>query len=189
LNPANFARTNFKFVLAGDGAVGKTALKGRFTKKQFTGQYLPTVGVEFTATVIKIGDVSIRAQLWDLAGQPNFKQIRAGFMKGATGALLVYSIVDENSFSNVRNWITEIHTKCLKGKIPIVLAGNKIDLRESGLAMDITDEQGKKFASELSEELESKVLHVPTSAKTGENVDLSFQLMTSQTCLDLTKDK
>lgn len=130
----------------------------------------------------------MKAQLWDLAGQPTFEQVRAGFLKGDTGALLVYSVTDNHSFDNIRNWVTKIHGKCGKGKIPIVIVGNKIDLRNDGDTSTISNEIGQKLVTELSRERQTSMIHVPASALTGENVELAFRLMAAQTCIWISRE-
>ena len=52
------------------------------------------------------------------------------FRSGTSGALLVYSITDRNSFENLDKWILELRENTIKKNIPILIIGNKIDLRE-----------------------------------------------------------
>lgn len=43
------------------------------------------------------------------------------------GALIVYDITDQDSFTKVNTWIKELR-KYLPGETPIIIAGNKCDM-------------------------------------------------------------
>ena len=63
--------------------------------------------------------------------------------------------------------------------IPIVLLGNKVDLRDQ-FPNHISDGQAEEFAEKLSEKsMESgfPVKYMPTSAKTGLNVSAAFDML------------
>ena len=47
----NLRKWNFKIVLAGDGAVGKTSIRERYMGKGFQSSYLKTIGADFATTV------------------------------------------------------------------------------------------------------------------------------------------
>lgn len=71
--------------------------------------------------------------MWDTAGQERFHQgtIGSPFYRGAHGALLVYDVNNDKSIEQLALWRTE----CLshvddEGLFPIVVVGNKVDLRE-----------------------------------------------------------
>lgn len=51
-----------------------------------------TIGVEFGAKTIPINDKTIKLQIWDTAGQENFRSITRSYYRSAIGALLVYDI-------------------------------------------------------------------------------------------------
>lgn len=44
----------------------------------------------------------------DTAGQEEFSAMREQYMRKGDGFLLVYSVTDENSFGNIRNFYTQI---------------------------------------------------------------------------------
>ncbi|MHA1115558.1 MAG: Rab family GTPase, partial [Candidatus Heimdallarchaeaceae archaeon] len=83
---------NFKIVLAGDGAVGKTSIRERYMGKGFTGDYLKTIGADFASKKVKVEDNDITFQIWDLAGQESYSAVRTTFYKGAIAAWLVFDI-------------------------------------------------------------------------------------------------
>ena len=62
-----------------------------------------------------------------------------------------------------------------KGSGLILLVGNKSDLRND---KSITEEEGKNLAKNLSEIVNKEVPFIETSAKTGQNIDDAFRLIT-----------
>jgi len=166
----------FKIVLIGDGGVGKTTLRRRWMGEGFITSYILTVGADFAVkTLITPYGHEVKFQIWDLGGQPHFKEVRKTFYAGTTGALVVYDVTNRKSYNNVFGWIEEM-LKHVNKKIPIVLVGNKIDLRNN-TPDAITTEEGIKLRRKIIEKYGLKVLFIETSAKTGENVDKAFQVM------------
>jgi small GTP-binding protein len=169
----------FKVILMGDGSVGKTSLRRQYMGEGFRANYMITIGADFAVKKMSLeGGYDVSIQIWDLAGQEHFKNVRSTFYKGAQGALAVYSTVERSSFDNVTNWLDECWTNAAK-KIPIVLIGNKIDLREQfkdNPVMQqtiVTTEEGEALAKKIA----SNGVHasfMETSAKTGHNVEASF---------------
>lgn len=168
----------FKLVLLGDGMVGKTSIRQRYLGKEFSTSYLATLGADFAIKELTFKNYLVRYQIWDLAGQPRFNQLRRAFYLGAQGGIVIYDISNRDSLNNVQNWITEFFQNNGKGAQPIVLIGNKKDLREKGVDTIARDE-GEKVAGTLASELDIPVPFVEVSAMTGENIEEAFQLITS----------
>ncbi len=169
----------FKVVLMGDGAVGKTSLRRTYMGEGFKAQYMITIGADFAVKKMQLaGGHEVSIQIWDLAGQEHFKNVRSTFYKGAQGALAVYSTVERSSFDNIKSWLDECWTNAAK-KIPIVLIGNKIDLREQfkdNPAMKqtlVTTEEGQQLADTIAK-MGTHTSFIETSAKTGLNVEAAF---------------
>ena len=169
-----------KIVLTGDGSVGKTALRQRYLGRGFKSQYMMTIGADFAIkdteiTSGKYAGQQIKCQIWDLAGQVGFKNVRALYYTGSHGALLVYDCTRINSFESVHSWMNEIQ-KNAGHKIPVVLIANKIDLRNHvDHALSTID--GEDIARKITKEYYDNKISIPyleTSAKTGENVNLAF---------------
>lgn len=60
----------FRLILIGDSTVGKSSLLKYFTDSKFTEMSDPTVGVDFFAHLIEVGDgTRVKLQLWDTAGK------------------------------------------------------------------------------------------------------------------------
>ena len=69
----------------------------------------------------------MKLQIWDTAGQERFRTITTAYYRGAMGILLVYDVSDENSFTNVRNWMRQIDQNAAEN-VNRVLIGNKADV-------------------------------------------------------------
>ncbi len=167
----------FKCVLIGDGAVGKTALRERFLGKGFKANYLITIGADFALATKQIGETNVKYQIWDLAGQSRFGDIRPIYYKRAIGGLVVFDCTRPESFRNLNNWVEECWTHNGQGEIPLVILGNKADLKAKE-ANSITNEQGEQYAAQLSQKTEPLGFTIPyleTSAKTALNVDQAFE--------------
>jgi len=166
-------RKIFKIVLLGEGAVGKTALRKRYLGEGFKANYAMTIGADFAVKRVKLGDDEIVAQIWDLAGQMRFQSVREVYYQGASGALLVFDITRAETFEKIPQWITELMENNKNKVIPMVLIGNKSDLRELN-ADSIDYDSGLEYARNLSEWSTIEIPYVETSAKDGSNVNEAF---------------
>jgi len=164
--------------LIGEGAVGKTSIAKRYLKGEFTHEYKQTLGVDIfsKSTKIDIGQRTIRIQwiIWDLAGQPKYKDVRKTFYKGAKGGILVFDVSRKETYEAAMNWANEFIIN--SGRHPIVLVGNKIDLREK-YPDCVTREEGEKLAKILSKMLGYEVPYVESSALKNINIDEIFNTL------------
>lgn len=51
-----------------------------------------TLGVEFASRTVNVKNKNVKFQVWDTAGQENFRSITRSYYRSAIGALLVYDI-------------------------------------------------------------------------------------------------
>ncbi|TFG24775.1 MAG: GTP-binding protein [Promethearchaeota archaeon] len=160
-----------KVLLTGAAAVGKTSLVQRFIKNRFAANYKLTVGVDILTKDVefKPGEIATLS-IWDIGGQQRFEFIRSTFYKGAAGALLVFDLTREQTYTETRKWLTEIR-QFAGENIPFVLIGNKLDLMED-VGVVIDRDEARKFAENEGS------IYIETSAKTGERVDEAFTELT-----------
>ncbi|KAF8690649.1 hypothetical protein HU200_041021 [Digitaria exilis] len=149
----------FKVVLIGDSGVGKSNLLSRFTKNSFALDSKSTIGVEFATRTLQVENKTIKAQIWDTAGQ-----------RGAVGALLVYDVTKVMTFENVKRWLKELRDHA-DSNIVVMLIGNKIDLRH---LRSVAVEDAASFAE--SEGL----FFIETSALDATNVEKAFQTVLAE---------
>ncbi|MHA2105778.1 MAG: Rab family GTPase [Candidatus Hodarchaeales archaeon] len=177
----------YKLVLCGDGAVGKTALRNKFMGRGFNEAYLLTLGADLSPKAIKILDdernlQTLKFQIWDIAGQDTFSAVRPRYYKGAHAVILVYDITRLSTFENILDWVAEIR-QYAPDIASIVLIANKIDLRHE-IPNAVTIENGRELARTISFEEYEGSLKVPlleTSARTGENVTEAFMKIAEET--------
>ncbi|MFX1481622.1 MAG: Rab family GTPase [Promethearchaeota archaeon] len=164
-----------KAVLIGDGAVGKTSIRRNYLGEDFIEGHLATIGVDLATKRVLFQQDVVKFIIWDLAGQPTFEKVRGHYYAGCNGILLVYSVVDRETFDNASKWLVEAF-KNMGPLPPTVIIGNKIDLRSS---MDkkkyVTTDEGQQFTKYFIEKLGVPAIFRETSAKTGENIQDTFQ--------------
>jgi len=169
----------YKIVLVGDGGVGKTTIRKAFSGIEFTGSYQMTIGADFAMKTISVKNpvdktkYTISFQIWDLGGQPHFSEVRRVFYAGARGGLIIYDITDRDTLFNLPMWIKEIQKGV--GDIPLVMVGNKIDLR--GEMHHVTTDEGLSFRALIKKSYNAPIAFIETSGKTGENVHKAFELL------------
>ena len=154
----------FKYIIVGDSSVGKSNLLMKFAHNKFTEDYQATIGVEFGAKNIEIEQQIYRVQIWDTAGQENFRSITKAYYKNSVCAMVVYDITNDNSFKHVQNWIEDIRNQSSK-TVLIILVGNKIDLEDKRV---ISYDEGNEFA------MKNGIIFGETSAKTGVGIEEIF---------------
>ncbi|XP_074660669.1 ras and EF-hand domain-containing protein homolog isoform X3 [Tubulanus polymorphus] len=156
----------YKVVLCGDAAVGKSSFIMRLCKGKFVNNLNSTLGVDFQTKTLQVDNRVIALQLWDTAGQERFRSIAKSYFRRADGVLLLYDVTYERSFINVREWVEAVEEGSQK-KIPIMMVGNKTDLRteyEADGRRTVKYEDGERIAKTYD------ALFIETSAKDGENV-------------------
>jgi len=145
-----------KFVVVGDGAVGKTCILVSYTTNAFPTEYTPTVFDNFAVNVMVDGNV-YNLGLWDTAGQEEYDRLRPLSYPQTDVFLVCFSAAFPSSFHNARDkWIPEVRHHC--PDTPIVLVGTKIDLRQDKAVITelaktsqapVSQEQGKALAAEV----------------------------------------
>ena len=149
-----------KVVFIGDTQVGKTSIINYYLNKNET--IRPTVGANsITANVLVDGKKTI-LNIWDTAGQEEFKCLVPMYAKGASRAVIVIDVSNPISFESLQNWIDSARNDFLIPKI--ICAANKIDL-------EYDDNQIKKIESDLYDQ---RILLFRVSAKTGANITELF---------------
>ena len=109
-NPNNIA-LQCKVVLVGESGVGKTSLISRYTSDTFSSVILATTGASFATRIYTLEEENqdIKFEIWDTAGQEQFRSIAQIFYKNASCCILAYDITRRKSFEEIKNyWIGEI---------------------------------------------------------------------------------
>jgi len=118
----------FKCVLVGDGGTGKTTFVKRHLTGEFEKKYVATLGVEVHPLVFHTNRGPIRFNVWDTAGQEKFGGLRDGYYIQGQCAIIMFDVTSRVTYKNVPNWHRDLVRVC--ENIPIVLCGNKVDIKD-----------------------------------------------------------
>lgn len=167
----------FKYIIIGDAAVGKSCIMLKFIDKGFRSEHDLTIGVEFGSKVIDCGNTKVKLQIWDTAGSESFKSITRAYYRSAAGALLVYDITRRESFNHIEEWLEEARTHG-NPSMALTLVGNKTDLDAQRV---ISAEEAERLAKD------NGMKFVETSALRGDNINSAF-VITAETILEKIND-
>lgn len=167
----------FKILLCGDGAVGKTSIREQYMGKGFSGSYMKTIGADFASKRMEKGNNKITLQIFDLAGQDAYVTARKSFYKGGQAAFLVFDLQDPSSLHNLKKWIDDSIENSGGSIGTFVILGNKADLVET---RQVSNEMATEYAQQLSAQTGLTFVFLETSAKTGMNIDLAFDIMANR---------
>ena len=118
----------FKLVLVGDGGVGKTTFVKRHITGEFERKYVATLGVEVRPLDFHTNHGVIRFNIWDTAGQEKFGGLRDGYYIQGECAIIMFDVTSRITYKHVPNWHRDLTRVC--DNIPIVLVGNKVDIKD-----------------------------------------------------------
>ena len=171
----------YKVIVMGDGAVGKTSLINRYCQDGFAQSYKQTIGVDFfNKKIVLPGQVNVTLQIWDIGGQQIGGKMLGKYIFGCAAVLLVYDTTNPDSFKNVDDWLTFVREEFRNNpKQPhISLVGNKIDLAPR----QVKPEKHNAYSTD-----HHLVPHF-VSAKSGEKVNAMFTKIAAElTGVQLTK--
>jgi Ras-related protein Rab-5B/Ras-related protein Rab-5C len=154
----------FKLVLLGESAVGKSSLVLRFVKGQFHEYQESTIGAAFLTQTVVVDDATIKFEIWDTAGQERYHSLAPMYYRGAQVAIVVFDITSQETFVRAKTWVKELQRQA-SPNIVIALAGNKSDLADKRF---VETEEAQAYADE------NGLLFMETSAKTASNVNEIF---------------
>uniref|UniRef100_A0AAA9S0Z2 GTP-binding nuclear protein Ran n=1 Tax=Bos taurus TaxID=9913 RepID=A0AAA9S0Z2_BOVIN len=160
-------QVQFKLVLVGDGGTGKTTFVKRHLTGEFEKKYVATLGVEVHPLVFHTNRGPIKFNVWDTAGQEKFGGLRDGYYIQAQCAIIMFDVTSRVTYKNVPNWHRDLVRVC--ENIPIVLCGNKVDIKDRKVkAKSIVFHRKKNLQEEQVQSLEVRP-HTLCSAtkKTG----------------------
>ncbi|KAL5384028.1 GTPase Ypt5 [Paraphaeosphaeria sporulosa] len=177
--PGGSRFAQFKLVLLGESAVGKSSLVLRFVKDQFDDYRESTIGAAFLTQTIALDEsTTVKFEIWDTAGQERYKSLAPMYYRNANCAVVVYDITQASSLDKAKAWVKELQRQANENII-IALAGNKLDLvTESPDKRAIPAADAEQYAREAG------LLFFETSAKTSENVRELFTAIAKKLPLD-----
>ncbi|CAG0916450.1 unnamed protein product [Notodromas monacha] len=169
---------NFKVVLLGEGCVGKTSVIIRYVEERFDEKHVSTLQAAFKSKRLNLNGTRVNLSLWDTAGQERFHALGPIYYRDADGAVLLYDVTDEDSFTRVKNWVKELRTM-LGHDICMCIVGNKVDLERSRV---VAAEDAEQYAKSVGAK------HYLTSAKLNKGIQELFSDLT-QWMVEKAKEK
>ncbi len=159
-----------KIVMVGDFGVGKTSLIRRYIDNTFSDEYLVTIGVKISRKHIEVPSRSCRAQLllWDIEGRTDIKSLIDRYLVGAAGMIVVGDLTRPKTLESIREHIERIDRLAPDAKV--VVAFNKSDLCDPLPELD-------RYVPK-----ERVLTALPTSAKSGQNVENLFAVLAEAMC-------
>ena len=158
---------NFKILLIGAPAVGKTSLVNRFVHGKMRDDYVLTIGMEPYTKYEKVDGKQLCYTIFDIAGTQQFSKLRQMFFRGSKGALVVFDLTRKDTFDSVQTWLED--AKAVEPDQIFILVGNKADL-------DNQRKVKKTTAERLAKKL-GCLTYIETSAKTGKLVNIAFNAL------------
>jgi small GTP-binding protein len=141
---ANDKECSYKIVLLGGPSVGKSALTMRMITDNFVKDYEPTIEDTYTKD-INLESTKCTLKIVDTAGMSDLKVMIDNWISEGDGFLLVFSIIDANSFPIVEEKRSRILKVKEKKDIPMLLVGTKLDMENK---REVPTEKASSLAKE-----------------------------------------
>ena len=151
----------FKVCMLGAFAVGKTSLVQRYVNSLFDDRYHTTLGVKIDQKALELDGQQLQLILWDLAGEDEFMKVRATYLRGASGLILVVDGLRPDTLDTAIDLLQRFNEDL---QLPFVLAINKAD-----------EKAAWQLPRQRIDELRQQGWPIlETSAKTAEGVENLF---------------
>ena len=137
-------------IFVGNSGTGKTTMLNRIRVGPNAPTANSTIGVDFWQD--KTSDSKISTILfWDTAGQERFKSIVTSYYKRACLIIAVFSLIDQTSYNNLKEWIDRVFENA-------TATDHKIVLMVMGTHGDKTGPDSPRVeVSDLEQDLERSV--------------------------------
>ena len=160
-------------VIFGDAGCGKTTLTQRFLTNLFKSDTKMTIGVDFEVKSLEINEKKVKLQIWDFGGEERFRFLLPTYVRGANGGLFMFDVTNYSSLAHIDDWLLVIRKeiKTTQETFPIIVVGGKADLLDD---REVTGDEGINIAKSRGVDG-----FIECSSKTGENVEQTFNALTS----------
>lgn len=174
-------RIGLKILFVGDSGVGKTTIKNRLIQKG-DGNVTSTIGVDISSFKIDLSNISLVFTIFDIGGQKHYSSVRSAYYSNPQLIVFVFDVTNNTTLLNLLNWLNELNAS---GNVdleatPIVIVGNKIDLKK---------EVNKKTILYVVNSLKKRGLVIRDiifiSAVAGTNLDKLYQVIVRESVRSL----
>ena len=161
--------SKFKICIFGDSGVGKTTLINRYLTGVFEPDYNITIGVELYVKKLQIDGIDVTLQIWDFAGEKDYRFLFPSYVKDALGGIFMYDVTNYDSFKNLYEWLLILDEASIDyvDNMFLIMVGGKNDLEESRV---ILSEDAKKIADKFKFKD-----FIECSSRTGKNIEKVFE--------------
>merc|ERR1711939_609289 len=121
-----FWATEMDVTIVGLQNAGKTSLLRVLAGGEFTIDSVPTIA--FNKKEVKKGHVSIKC--WDIGGQPRFRSMWERYCRDVNAIIFVVDPADKDAVPVAKEELHALLEKDTLASIPLLVLGNKSDLRE-----------------------------------------------------------
>ena len=157
----------FKICVFGDGGVGKTTLVNRYLRGVFDEDIEMTFGMEFYVKKLELDDIKCSLQVWDFAGEREFRSLLPSCVADSAGGIFMFDISRFSTVKNLQEWVTIFKENNIPARYsPVLLVGGKSDLEDRRV---ISIQEGIQIAGK-----HEFFKYVECSSKTGEHVEEVF---------------
>ncbi|MCK5237904.1 MAG: hypothetical protein KAR33_00060 [Candidatus Thorarchaeota archaeon] len=173
-----------KAVILGEDGVGKHSLMEKAGLKIQVGPEIDGDPKEYIHSgIFRLEDYRVDIEVWSFDDAVNAKVSRKEFYRDVEVIIIVYAVPDRWSFESIDFWLREATVK-QQVPPPILLVGNKKDIRDTGdpdpLEPAVTSDEGFKLAETLAKRMgmDNKlhpVAFIETSCLTGEGAEDVFR--------------
>ena len=160
----------FKVCIIGSAGCGKTAMVDQLITKKFAEQTKTTVGVDYRPYQYTVHDFIVQLELWDTAGQEQYRAVAKTYFRNAVGCVLVFDTTDQASFNELSYWLQQFRQQSDPNGV-ILLVGNKVDLADK---RQIQPDAAEQFAKD------NLLKYIETSALTGQNINETFERVANE---------
>jgi len=178
-------KISLKLIILGDPRVGKTSLVNKYMGNEFSKRYQKTFGSDISFKHVDYTDsdnntYKISYSIWDIYGEVTCAELVKQYLIGTQAIIFIYDIENLDSYNNINEWFSKASKTLELKNIPIILVGNKIDLRSEININEVSAEKGIELFNALTDKytLKNKHFHfIETSALTGKNISKVFELL------------
>ncbi|MCG3220347.1 MAG: GTP-binding protein [Candidatus Heimdallarchaeota archaeon] len=169
----------FKVLTLGDYGTGKSTIFSQFLNNVPEAERKPSIKLDLIEFKRTIGGKEVTINLYDIPGRELTSDNRSKHYKNTTGAIIIFDICRPDSFRHVPFWLEELMNYSGIGKVPILLIGNKSDLREtSQRTLNPIDAKEYVFRLNRTTRVDGVENHfIELSAKSGKGLIVAIDML------------
>lgn len=171
-------KITYRVVTIGSSSVGKTSIINRFLHERFNEQEQNTVGALYESFTETRNGQEMEIQIWDTAGQEQYRSLTNVYFRGAAAALLVFDLTNTNSYGQLGDWLQAFHNGN-DSKTIVFVVGNKCDLEKDRRVDSVEAEDWAKT---------NGCFYIETSAAENRNIQELFAQLVDELAKSTSED-